>query len=451
MIPMTHVSRPVAWSILTLALLAVCISAGAANNTAQQKRALIISDANVFDGERLTGRATVVVQDGRIVSVDRRARRPDDAEVVEGGGMTLLPGLIDSHTHELESRPLLRQALMLGVTTDLEMFTVDPRFAAQMRREQAEGKAFDRADLFSSGIGVTAPGGHGTQFGVPVPTITDPAEAQTFVDARVAEGSDYVKIIYDHGSVAHPFNTLSLETLRAVIAAAKRRSKLAVVHVSEQAHARQAIEAGADGLVHVYWVGRPDEGLARLARTRGVFVIPTLTVIQSLKGFRSGAALAADARVAPFLLPDQLVNLAQAREIPGVEPEHSYAVARETVRLLHKEGVTVLAGSDCPNTGTTQGASLHRELELLVEAGLTPIEALRAATSAPAEAFRLKDRGRIRAGMRGDLLLVRGDPTRDISATRDIVGVWKQGIAIHREAYRTELQTVPRQSGRSDP
>jgi len=115
-------------------------------------------------------------------------------------------------------------------------------------------------------------------------------------------------------------------------------------------------------------------------------------------------------------------------------------VARDTVRLLHEEGVTILAGSDCPNTGTAQGASLHRELELLVEAGLTPIEALRGATSATAEAFHLKDRGRLEPGRRADLLLVRGDPTRDIVATRDIVRIWKEGLAVDRDAYRTELQ-----------
>ncbi|HYV21000.1 MAG TPA: amidohydrolase family protein [Verrucomicrobiae bacterium] len=420
-------------------LVALCIAAGSFNVAAAPMRALVIRHVSAFDGENLIRRATVVVRDGRIVSVGQRARTPGDAEVVNAAGMTLLPGLIDAHTHETDGRPPLRQALVLGVTTDLEMFTVDPQFPARMRREQAEGKASDRADLFSSGIGVTAPGGHGTEFGVPVPTITEPGDAQAFVDARIAEGSDYIKIISERGTARDPFNNLSADTLRAVIAAAKRRGKLAVVHVSEQGSALEAIEAGADGLAHVYWVGRPDEELALLAKKRGVFVIPTLTVIQSLKGVPSGAALAADERVAPFLLPDQRDNLGKASRNPTIGPEDSYAVARDTVRLLHKVGVTILAGSDCPNTGTAQGASLHRELELLVEAGLTPIEALRAATSAPADTFHLKDRGRLRPGLRADLLLVRGDPTQDISATRDIVGVWKEGLAVDREAYRTEL------------
>lgn len=406
----------------------------------QQARFLAIKNVRVFDGERVLTRATVMVEGGKIVSVKKRTKIPGDAEVIDGEGMTLLPGFIDAHTHELTRRQLLRQALMFGVTTNLEMFSPHPKFAAEMRREQAEGRAGDRADLFSAGIVVTAPGGHGTQFRDKIPTITDSAEAQSFVDARIAEGSDYIKIIYEAGSVRFSYNSITEETLRAVIAAAHRRGKLAVVHVSEQERARQAIEAGADGLVHIYSNGKPDERTARLAKSRGVFVVPTLTVIQSLLGVPSGAALAADARFMPYLLPDQLVNLGKTREITKFGPNESYEVARETTRLLHKEGATILAGSDCPNTGTTQGASLHREMELLVEAGLTPIEALRAATAATAEAFRLKDRGRIKPGLRADLLLVRGDPTRDILHTREIVGVWKAGVAVDREAFRKELQ-----------
>jgi len=82
--------------------------------------------------------------------------------------------------------------------------------------------------------------------------------------------------------------------------------------------------------------------------------------------------------------------------------------------------------------GSWNGASLHGELALLVRAGLTPTEALAAATSVPARAFGLADRGRIAPGLRADLLLVRGDPTRDVTATRDIVGVWKAGVRIGR-------------------
>ena len=99
---------------------------------------------------------------------------------------------------------------------------------------------------------------------------------------------------------------------------------------------------------------------------------------------------------------------------------------------LHAAGVPILAGTDTPNLGTAWGVSMHREMEMLVDVGLTPIEALRAATSVPADAFRLKDRGRIKTGLRADLILVSGDPEIDITTTRDIVRVWKLGNEVVR-------------------
>jgi imidazolonepropionase-like amidohydrolase len=103
---------------------------------------------------------------------------------------------------------------------------------------------------------------------------------------------------------------------------------------------------------------------------------------------------------------------------------------------LKAAGAPILAGSDVPNPGTAQGASLHQELELLVEAGLTPIEALASATSAPARAYHVPDRGRIAPGLRADLLLVAGHPDENILATRNIVAVYKHGIENKRRRCR---------------
>ena len=95
----------------------------------------------------------------------------------------------------------------------------------------------------------------------------------------------------------------------------------------------------------------------------------------------------------------------------------------------------MLTGTDAPAPGQTYGASVHGELELLVAAGPTPVQALAAGTSAVAKAFRLTDRGRVAAGMRGDLVLVDGDPTKDVLSTRRVVGVWKKGMAVTRASY----------------
>jgi hypothetical protein len=112
----------------------------------------------------------------------------------------------------------------------------------------------------------------------------------------------------------------------------------------------------------------------------------------------------------------------------------------EAIGQLRQAHVPILAGTDAPNPGTANGASMHGELLLLVQAGLTPAEALEAATANPAKAFRLNDRGAIAPGMRADLLLLKGDPATDITATREIAGVWKAGVRDDRQAYLAEIK-----------
>jgi hypothetical protein len=148
-----------------------------------------------------------------------------------------------------------------------------------------------------------------------------------------------------------------------------------------------------------------------------------------------------DARLAPFLRVSESQGLKQSfprRDGAGKELLNAMAA----VRLLRAAGVPILAGSDAPNPGTAHGVSLHRELELLVEAGLTPPEALAAATSVPARLFGLSDRGVVAKGRRADLLLVDGDPTRDITATRDIAAIWKSGVPVERKPEPKEAGPV---------
>ena len=378
-----------------------------------------ITNVRIFDGERVIPRGTVVFAGGRIVAAGEQAATPAGARVIDGAGRTILPGFIDSHTHAWGEA--LERALVFGVTTELDMFT-RPEFAEQMRDEQGSSGAPDRADLYSSGVLATTPGGHGTEYGMPIPTLTKPGEAQGWVDARVAEGSDYIKIVVEEGSPGRKIPTLDRATVAALVAAAHRRGKLAVVHVSTSEGARGAVEAGADGLVHIFSDRAPDPGFAALIAQRKVFVTPTLTVVESTAGIPSGRALLSDARLSPYLRADEARNL--GKPFPArIDFRHALAA----VGQLARAGVPILAGTDSPNPGTAHGASIHRELELLVSAGLSPIAALTAATATPARVFGLKDRGRIAPGLRADLVLVKGDPTTDILATRDIQRVWKLG------------------------
>jgi imidazolonepropionase-like amidohydrolase len=108
-------------------------------------------------------------------------------------------------------------------------------------------------------------------------------------------------------------------------------------------------------------------------------------------------------------------------------PNIHLSFAEQTVARLHDAGVPLLAGTDSPVPGVAHGASLHRELELLVDSGLSPSEALMAATYTPAHEFGLHDRGRVAAGLRADLVLIKGDPTSNLRALHDIEGVWSGG------------------------
>jgi imidazolonepropionase-like amidohydrolase len=390
---------------------------------------LAFRNVDVFDGARLLRRTTVLVADGMVRAVAPDLVLPPGAEIVDGAGKTLLPGLIDAHTHLGVWRPeqALRDALQFGVSTELEMGGSGP--SLDLKKQRGGGGPPDAADHLTAATPITVPKGHPTQMdGPPIPTLGPGDDVQAFVDARIAEGADYVKVIYDHG-----FPTLTREQLGEVVAAAHRRNRLAVVHVTTQGDARDAVAAGADGLVHVFADSPPKPGFAELAARHGVFVVPTLSVIESVTGGSARPWWKDDARLAPYVTPSMQGSL--DRKMPaGLGANLKLAHALAAVAALRRAGVEVLAGTDAPSPGVAHGLSLHRELELLVLAGLTPSEALAAATSAPARAYGLHDRGRIAPGRRADLVLVNGDPTADVRATRDIAGVWKRGVRCPRPA-----------------
>ncbi len=399
---------------------------------------LVIRGAQVFDGERSLGTPTVLVRGGQIVALGEAIEVPPGATEIDGRGHTLVPGLIDAHTH-IWQRTHLEEALVFGVTTELDMMSA-PAGLAVLKKRQRGGKDDDIADLRTAGHALTAEGGHGTEYGFEVPTVAAPGEVEAFVEARVSEGSDYLKIIYDDlAALGRPSPSIAKATLDAAIRAAHARELLAVVHITTLAQAEDAIAGGADGLAHVFVDALPSEALVKGATESGAFVADTLPVIHAQCGRERSAALAEDPRLRPFLSP------AQRRTLTGMAAPAGGGLSCETARgavaALHGAGVPILASTDAPNPGTVHGASLHHDLELLVESGLSPQEALVAATAAPARAFGLEDRGRIVAGRRADLLLVRGDPLADITTTRDIARVWKRGVELDREAVAQRIST----------
>lgn len=392
--------------------------------------AFAVSGVRMFDGERVLPVANVIIRDGRIEAVGADVAIPDGIEVVDGAGRTLLPGLIDAHTHSWGDAQ--RDALRFGVSTELDMFGDWNRIPA-LRAQRESLDATGQADLWTAGATVTTEGGHGTQFGIPVPTLAADGDAAAFVTARVAEGSDYLKLIVEDFSThsdTQRLPTITPAQVTAAIAAAQAHERLALVHAASQSDAMHAVASGADGLVHVFHDVAASQEFVAAAKGTGSFVVPTLSVIAGFAGSDNGTALASDARLSPWSGVDQRGPLETA--FPGPPRPQALDNAQRSVAALHAAGVDILAGTDAGNPGTAHGISMHGELALLVRAGLSPMEALAAATSVPARRFGLDDRGRIAAGMRADLLLVDGDPTTDIQATRGIAGIWKNGYAVDR-------------------
>ncbi len=428
-------------SLFTAAAAAALMAALCPNIALARLDSTLIRDVHVFDGRTDLGVRSVLLEDGHIKSVDATVSALTAAHVVDGRGKTLIPGLIDSHVHAFQG---LDMPLLFGITTQLDMF-MPPEGARDIKASMRAGKNTDRADLFTAGYLATVPGGHGTEFGVAVPTLTRPDEAEAWVEARIAEGSDYIKIVIEPGiAIHHPLPTLDEATVRALVEAAHRHGKLAVAHAEDLKSAEEAVNAGVDGLMHLFIDQDGGDAFAQLAKAHHVFVVPTYTVFESFSG-RNGTARMDEAADFDALLPaDVKAGLRQGPILPGAD--RIDAVMKANILALKKAGVPILAGTDSGNPGTYYGVSLHHELDLLVKAGLTPAEALESATAAPAEAFHLGDRGRIKPGQLADLVLVDGDPTRDITAVHHIADIWKDGVSANalREAQRVKIaQAVP--------
>ncbi len=414
--------------ILPLLLISV---ASAADQT-------FFKDIAVFDGQNYQPRTCVLIESGRIKAIAPNLQAPDGSTIVKGDGHTLLPGLMDAHVHAWF--PLhLKQAAEFGVTTSFDMMT-QPAFVRQIKQSQKKNRADGLSDLFAAGAAVTVKGGHGTEYGFVVPVLDSADNAQPFIDERLAEGSDYIKLIYDDGkSFGVNFPTLGKDMLGASIQAAHKRGKLAVVHIGDMESARDAIELGADALMHLFADQVADDALIQLMVQKKVRVVPTMAVLKGVMTDGDIDRLVADKNLTQLLTKgDQAALRRQFPRRKGMASKYETAMANVT--KMHKAGIPILVGTDSANPGTSHGMSVHHELQLLVECGLTPTNALRGATSKTADLFRLKDRGRIAPGQHADLLLVRGNPTKDITATRAIVGVWKAGAVVDLDARRDKVK-----------
>ncbi|WAL67726.1 amidohydrolase family protein [Amycolatopsis cynarae] len=354
--------------------------------------AITIENVRVFDGTGLTAPRSVHFDGGRITACP-----PPGARTVDGRGGTLLPGLIDTHVH-VETRAALEECARWGVTTAFDMAAAHPGETLALRHLDG------LTDLFSAGYPALAPdSGPIKTMGFPDDIAVSGIDAvEGFIASRVRDGVDYLKILVEDPELPDS-NALAPETVTALVRSAHQHGLKVIAHATTGATYRVAVEAGTDIVTHTPMNAVLSADLARMVPVAS----PTLGMMRGMcRAFEGRSALPMD-----------------------------YENARESVRRLHEVGVTILAGTDANANpfgplSRPYGETLHEELQLLVDAGLSPVEALRAATSTPVEVFGLPDRGVVDAGRRADLLLVDGDPTADIQATTRIRHVWIGGTQV---------------------
>ncbi|WP_033342725.1 amidohydrolase family protein [Catenuloplanes japonicus] len=412
--------------------------------------------------------ALVLVRDGRITSVGRRAEReiPADMTVVDASDGWVTPGLIEGHAHltsfasaayhpdatgpYYDAPPLLDEFAKHGVTTIRD--TGGPELGA-LRTLQTHDRDWPR--LFGSGPNLDGlPGGPWKGM-----WKTDSvAEAVEFVAREADAGVDFIKV----------YAWMPLDMMAAVVEAAHRRGLRVAAHVGGQlVTARDAVRVGVDALEHIR-IGPEllnDDGLSKyaaleqrprdaMADTRywryidpdgaeaddmiayliahGTYLTPTFAVHEAI--LRQGI----DHSHAPAEVTAAINLHRDATSAKPVKTPEEIALGRvEMAAMLrfvgraHDAGVRICAGSDTPSGSVTPGLGIHLELELLVEAGLSPLDALRAGTGRTAALLgRAAELGTVTNGCRADLLVLDADPLTDITATRKIRGVFRDGLRI---------------------
>ena len=413
----------------------------------RQQGYLALTHATVLAGEDLEPHAntTLLIRDGVIIAMAQEGQIdiPDAAHIMDLAGYTVMPGLIDMHVHlsapemEIGQRPNAARMLQLildamrfvpdkrrallanGVTTVRDLGN-EFRWVMELRRLIRNGE-LEGPRLFAAGPVFTTPGGH------PVATLgldpqSDavrlPATAEEAREAvrRLAEGDDRVdliKVVQERGAPWRALQPIPIDVLRAIVVEAHDQGLTVTAHWGTPEDLQEVLAAGVDGLEHIEHRGTQQgwpSGILPLLVERNIPLTPTLTATHVIVS------------------------------------AHISGQLRRRVAEFHAAGGRVLAGTDAGMPGVPFGPSIHRSMQLLVESGLTPREALKSATSESARALRTDLIGSVASGRAADLLVVVGDPLESIEATRNVALVFRDGRLVVDRRHSLRLQSASSKS-----
>ena len=474
---------------LVLAGLLLCVVAPLAQT---QQNDLVITGATLLDGTGAPPRkaTTIIARRGRIIAVgaDGETQRPKGAHAIDAAGKYVIPGLADMHVHFSLGTPLPRRAnettevlaryLYYGVTTILNLGASDASTESilVLRARRAEG-TLQAPYIYGTGGHLTLPGTHPVYTIMPahirqgadsILAATPPREpanlyslglgmslvrtndaARTAVRERANGGMDAIKITIESGPASfgdnHPL--MPVEMIRAIVDEARRHSLPVFAHVTSPHELERALDGGIAGVAHAV-VDRPlpDAALGRRMAAKRFAYVPTLTLFEGWARYPADLNALDDPFLRESLSDEAIPALREPRFVesirrraalvaggPGADPNRHVRDVLSNVGMLHQQGVLIAAGTDTGNPFVFPGYSVHRELEQLVQAGLTPMEALQAGTRRAAEMIRAeREFGTIEVGKRAHLLILGANPLVDIRNTRTLEVVVSEGRVVDR-------------------
>jgi len=421
---------------------------------------LVLEGALLIDG---TGRAplansVLIIEEGKVRAVGKLGamRYPEGSEILNLRGKTIMPALINLHGHLGQTRDgfneapdgytaetlrdQLRTYLAYGVGTVVSL-GADQDLIYSLRTAQRAGQ-FPGARLYTAGRGFGAKGGYPPGGPPRVEGAVDryrpetPEQARADVRELASHKPDFVKIWLDDGFGRLP--KMKPEVFRAIIEEAHQQGLRVIAHVFYLEDAKRLVEAGVDGLGHSIRDQTVDRDLIDAMKARGVFLIPTLVRDESTFAYADSPRWLDD----PFFQAGLELGVLTALKSPAFINKNranpdlprlraGFEMAKKNLKMLFDAGVKIGFGTDSGPPTRFQGYFEHRELQLMVESGLTPMQAMVAATRSAAEILGADSEfGTVAPGKQADFLVLDANPLEDIRHTEELSAVWQAGKAV---------------------